>query len=276
MAVRHTTLLVVSVSFHGLAIAGFWSGGEGLGADVRGLVWYGTLALFVRLATELILVTSELRAAASEWPFHWVLRVSFCRVMTEFLFAVVLVLLCDPPRPFSLGPVVVMLAFGGAVAFAAGHALMLAEGLKGGLTRAGELHDAVFQLAKRMNVPLRRLYILPEGGSPRVAPKVGASGELMIPERLLRRASRREIDGLVAYEMMLIKSNYVNTIWLTVLPMIVLLVWRAYVLQTSFSENLTLLGEAGIAVSGFAAFQKSLPAVRSRVGGPFCASGAAE
>ena len=67
-------------------------------------------------------------------------------------------------RPFSLGPAVVMLAFGGTIAFAAGHALMLAEGLKGGLTRAGELHDAVFQLAKRMNVPLRRLYILPEGG----------------------------------------------------------------------------------------------------------------
>src|SRR5260370_37853310 len=176
-------------------------------------------------------------------------------------------------RPFSLGPAVVMLAFGGTIAFAAGHALMLAEGLKGGLTRAGELHDAGFQLAKRMNVPLRRLYILPEGGSPRVAPKVGASGELMIPERLLRRASRREIDGLLAYEMMLIKSNYVNTIWLTALPMIVLLVWRAYVLQTSFSENLTLLGEAGIAVSGFAAFQNALRAVRSSAESAFHASG---
>ena len=44
-------------------------------------------------------------------------------------------------------------------------------------------------------------------------------------------------------------------------------------MQTSFSENLTLLGEAGIAVSGFAAFQKSLRAVRSRAESAFRASG---
>jgi hypothetical protein len=58
--------LVLSISLHGLAIAGFWSGGEALGADLRGLIWYGTLALLVRLAGEIILTASALRAAA-----HW-------------------------------------------------------------------------------------------------------------------------------------------------------------------------------------------------------------
>jgi len=265
--------LVLSISFHGLAIAGFWSGGEGREADVRGLVWYGTLALLVRLATELILTTSALRAASADVPFLWTLRVSFWRVMTEFPFAIVLVLLCDPTRPFSLYPVVIMLALGGAIAFASAHALMLAEGLKGGLAKAGELHDAVFELAKKMRVPLRRLYILPEGRSPRIAPMVGASGELLIPERLLRLASRREIDGVVGYEMMLIKNKYVNSIWLAVLPIALLLVWRAYIFQTSSSENITLFREAGIAVSAFVAFRKSFGAARSRAESAFRSCG---
>ena len=256
--------LVLSISVHGLAIAGFWSGGEALGADLRGLIWYGTLAFLVRLATEIILTTSALRAAAADVPFGWTLRVGFWRVMTEFPFAMVLVLLCDPTRPFNIGPVVVMLCLGGTIAFACAHARMLAEGLKGGLVTAGELHDAVFELAKRMKVPLRRLYILPEGGSPRIAPKVGASGELLIPERLLRQANRREVDGVVAFEMMLIKNKYVNAIWLAVLPIALVLVWRAYAFQTSSSENITLFREAGIAVSAFVAFQRSFSAVRSK------------
>ncbi len=265
--------LVLSISLHGLAIAGFWSGGEGLSADVRGLIWYGALAWLIRLATELILATSELRAADSNLPFYWVFRVSLWRVSAELPFAIVLVLLCDPTRPFSLGPVVAMLSLGGAIAFACSHALLLAEGLKGGLAKTGELHDAVFQMARRMNVPLRRLYILPEGGSPRIAPVVGASGELLIPERLLRCANRREIDGVIAYEMMLIKNKYVNSIWVAVLPVVILLVWRAYIMQMSSSENFTLLGEAGIAVSAFVAFQKSFRAVRTRAESAFRASG---
>ena len=265
--------LILSISFHGLAIAGFWSGGEGREADVRGLIWYGTLALLVRLATELILTTSALRVASADVPFLWTLRVSFWRVMTEFPFAIVLVLLCDPTRPFSLGPVVIKLSLGGAIAFASTHALMLAEGLKGGLAKAGELHDAVFALAKKLRVPLRRIYILPEGGSPRIGPMVGASGELLIPERLLRLASRREIDGVVGYEMMLIKNKYVNSIWLAVLPIALLLVWRAYIFQTSSSENITLFREAGIAVSAFVAFRKSFGAARSRAESAFRSCG---
>src|SRR5258708_30859121 len=121
--------LVLSISLHGLAITGFWSGGEGLAADVRGLcvVWDTGLVGAARHRADPR--HFRIAAASSEWPFHWVLRVSFCRVMTEFSFAMVLVLLCHPTRPFSLGPVVVMLAFRGTVAFVAGHVLLLAEGL---------------------------------------------------------------------------------------------------------------------------------------------------
>ena len=44
-------------------------------------------------------------------------------------------------------------------------------------------------------------------------------------------------------------------------------------MQMSSSENITLLGEAGIAVSAFVAFQKSFRAVRSRAESAFRASG---
>jgi hypothetical protein len=45
--------LVLAVSFRGLAIAGLWSGGEGMGADMRALIWFGTLALLLRFVAEL-------------------------------------------------------------------------------------------------------------------------------------------------------------------------------------------------------------------------------
>jgi hypothetical protein len=80
----------------------------------------------------------------------------------------------------------------------------------------------------------------------------------MIPERLIRRGNRREIDALVGYELMLIKHNYLNSIVTTVAPMLLLLLWRAYMYQHSASGNLTLFREAGVAFSALVAFQKSV------------------
>ncbi len=118
---------------------------------------------------------------------------------------------------------------------------MRAEGLQGGLATAGELYDAISVMVKRMDVPLRRLYILPEGNSPLLGPKAGTRGDLLIPERLLRSAYRREVDGIVAYQMMLIKTKYLSSFWELMFPLVVLLVWRVYNAQNAPSANITLL-----------------------------------
>jgi hypothetical protein len=51
--------IVVTISFHGLAIAGFRSGNEGMGADVQTLLWYGTGALLLRAASEFLILWPE-------------------------------------------------------------------------------------------------------------------------------------------------------------------------------------------------------------------------
>ncbi len=252
--------IVVAVSFHGLAIAGFRSGEEGLGADVSALTWYGTGALLLRAATEFLLHGAEMRVAVG---LRRALEVSLLRGLTEIPFAIVLVLLSNPQNPLNPATLIAMLGLGAATAFVAWHLLRLTLGEKGGTVLDGELHDAVFETARRMHVRLRRLYILPENLGPRVAPSVGSKGDLMIPERLLRAASRREIDGVVAYELMLIKNRHLNAIWSVMVPGLIVLIWRAYLHQTSPSENYTLIREAGIMISAFGVFRRSLGQVQS-------------
>ena len=265
--------LVLSVSYYGLAIAGFWSGGEGLGADVRGLVWYGTLALLLRWGTEIVIASSVWRAVAPNVSMGRILSMSFFRVMAEVPIATVMVLLCDPQRPINLASVIALLGFGAAIALTAWHFRVRAEGLRGGLANAGELHDAVWAMAKRMGVPLRRLYILPEDVSPRLGPKAGSYGDLLIPERLLRSAYRREVDGIVGYELMLIKTKYVNSFWAGLLPVAVILVWRIYNAQNMPSADFTLVAQAGMVLSAFATFGKTLRGVHKRAQAAFKVSG---
>jgi hypothetical protein len=265
--------LVLSVSYYGLAIAGFWSGGEGLDADVRGLIWYGTLALLLRWGTEIILAASQWRAAVPDLPARRILYMSFCRVMTEVPIATVLVLLCDPQRPINLATVIALLGIGTAIAFTAWHFRMRAEGLQGGLANTGELYDAIREMAKRLGVPLRRIYILPEDVSPRLGPKAGTQGDLLIPERLLRSAYRREVDGIITYQMMLIKIRYLNSFWSGVLPILVILIWRIYNAQNAPSSNVTLAVQAGMILSAFATFGKTLRSIHSRAQAAFKVSG---
>jgi Protein of unknown function (DUF1266) len=262
--------IVVTVSFHGLAIAGFNSGNEGLGADIQTLAWYGMLALLLRTVTEYMLLTPELRAAISR---RQAVEICWWRSMTEIPFAIVLVLLSNPQNPLDVATLIVMLAMGAATTFVAWHWLRLRLGEKGGSVREGELYDAVFGAARHMRVPLRRLYIQPEKLGPRVAPVVGSKGDLMIPERLLREANRREVNGVVGYELMLIKNRHVNAIWATVVPMVAVLCWRAYLYQASTTENFALIREAGIMLSALGAFQKSLGKVQSGAEKAFLAAG---
>jgi len=261
--------IVLTISFHGLAIAGFRSGKEGIGADVQTLIWYGAAALLLRAVTG-VLIWPELRAAVSR---RQALEISLSRSLAEIPFAIVLVLLCNPHNPLNLATLIVMLAMAAASAFIAWHLLRLALGEKGGSVQDGELHDAVFATARRLHVRLRRLYIQPENIGPRVAPSVGSNRDLMIPERLLRAASRREINSVVTYELMLIKKRHLKDIWVTLVPILVVFAWRAYLYQTSGTENFTLLREAGIMMSAFGAFQKSQGKVQSGAEKAFLAAG---
>jgi len=184
-----------------------------------------------------------------------------------------LLLLTDPQDPLSFAAVIFLLAAAAIAVLLAGYGLKIAMGLRGGRASEGELHDAIFGLARRLGVPLRRLYVLPDGDWPQVAPSVGSKGDLMIPERLVHSASRREIDGVVAYQLMLIKNRYLNMVMSTLAPMAITLVWRAYVSQTSQSENGTLLREIGIIISGVMAFQQCLTRVNSRAEAAFKRAG---
>ena len=265
--------LVLSVSYYGLAIAGFWSGGEGLGADVRGLVWYGTLALLLRWGTEIVIASAEWRAIAPEISLGRILAMSFFRVMAEVPVATVMVLLCDPQRPLNLATVLALLGVGAAIALIAWHFRMRAEGIRGGLTKEGELHDAIRAMATRMGVSLRRLYILPEDTSPRLGPKAGGYGDLLIPERLLQSAYRREVDGIVGYELMLIKTKYLNSFWAGLLPIVVILVWRVYNAQNAPSAGTSLVAQGGMVLSAFATFGKTMRGVQARAQAAFKVSG---
>ena len=265
--------LVLSVSYYGLAIAGFWSGGEGLGADIRGLVWYGTLALLLRAATVMIVTGPAIRKIVPDFPTRRIAMRAFWCALTEAPIAVVLVLLCDPQRPINFATVILLLGFSAAVVFLAWYGRTRVEGNRGGLATAGELVDSVRAMAKRMGVPLRRIYILPEDLSPRIAPKAGSYGDLLIPERLLRSAYRREVDGIIGYHLMLIKTKYLNSVWAGLLPIAVIVVWRIYNVQNAPSASVTLLAQAGVVLSAFATLGKSLKRVHSRAQKLFCTLG---
>jgi hypothetical protein len=265
--------LVLSVSFHGLAIAGFWSGGEALGADVRGLLWYGTLALLLRWATAIMMSTVELRAIVPDLAFGRIVSLTFWGVMTEVPIAAVLVLLCDPQRPINLGTVIALVGIGGVIVFTAWYFRMRAEGLRGGRANTGELVDAISAMAKRLGVPLRRIYILPQGVSPRLGPKAGSQGDLLIPERLVRSTYRRELDGILAYQMMLIKTRYLNSFWNGLLPLLVILVWRIYNAQNASSASVTLAAQAGMVLSAFGTFGQTWRRIHSRAQKAFQAAG---
>jgi len=131
------------------------------------------LALLLRTATEFMLLTADLQAAVSRWR---AVEICWWPSMTEIPFAIVLVLLCNPQNPLDVPTLIVMLAMGAATTFVAWHWLRIKLGEKGGAVREGELYDAVFDAARRMHAPLRRLYIQPENMGPRVAPVVGSKG----------------------------------------------------------------------------------------------------
>jgi hypothetical protein len=72
---------------------------------------------------------------------------------------------------------------------------------------------------------------------------------------------------------MLIKIRYVNAFWSGLLPVVVVLVWRFYNAQYVSSANVTLVVQAGMVVSAFATFGRTLRSVQQRAQAAFKVSG---
>jgi hypothetical protein len=145
------------------------------------------------------------------------------------------------------------------------HGLKLATGQKGGVVRSGELYDAVFSLAKKMSVPLKRLYIQPEGEWTSVTPSTGTRGNLMLPERLLRSVSRREIDAMAAYALLTLKSGYVQGALRTGAIIAFVFLAHAYRSQMFQPGAFLLLSQIVLATEAFSSFLRYRRRRRERI-----------
>ena len=246
--------LALSVVLNGLAIAGFWSGGEGLAADIRALLWYLPAAVAMRVAMELIVMMPVMKASAPNLGFYRVLRACFWRVMTEGPPAGVILLVSNPRNPLNLATLIVLVAAATAVSVLARRSWMLAVELQGGRARAGEFHDTVFAMAARAGAPLKRLYIIPDGPWQNSLPYVVSGGGLVIPERLLEHLSRREVNAVAAYALLMIKTSYLRRRDITLAVLLIIATGCAYLMQSAPSAPLSLLLVAVVLITGWAAY----------------------
>jgi hypothetical protein len=113
--------LVVSVQFHGLDIAGFWSGVEGWSAMITAFTWYGPAALALRLALEVVIARRDLPLSAPRVPLLEVLRACFWPVTRDMISAVVLLFVYNPRSPVYIERVIFTI-IAAAIASARRHA----------------------------------------------------------------------------------------------------------------------------------------------------------
>jgi len=98
--------LVLSVQFHGLDIAGFWSGVEGWSAMITAFTWYGPAALALRLALEVVIARQDMPLSAPHVPLLEVLRACFWPVTRDMITAVVLLFVYNPQSPVYIERVI--------------------------------------------------------------------------------------------------------------------------------------------------------------------------
>jgi hypothetical protein len=187
------------------------------------------------------------------------------RSASEAPFAVVVLFLSNPQNPLQFDLLIVLAALAAAAVLLAQHGLKLVTGQKGGMVRGGELYDALFALAKKMSVPLQRLYIQPEGEWTNVIPSTGTKGNLMLPERLLRSVSRREIDAMAAYALLTLKSGYIQNALRTAVIIAFVFLVHAYRSQIFQPGTFLLLGQVVLATKAFSGFLRYRHRTRERI-----------
>ena len=257
--------LSLSINFHGLEIAAFWSGSEGLAGTLRAIAWYASVACVIRAITELSVLDEAIHSAAAGFAFGRLVMVCLFRSASEAPFAVVVLFLSNSQNPLQYDLLIVLAALAAVAVLLAQHGLKLATGQRGGVVRGGELYENVFALAKKMSVPLKRLYIQPEGEWMNVIPSTGTRGNLMLPERLLRSVSRREIDVMAAYALLTLKSGYVQNALRTAGVIALVFLVHAYRSQMFQPGRFLLLGQIVIATEGFSSFLRYRRRRRERI-----------
>jgi hypothetical protein len=98
--------LVLSVQFHGLDIAGFWSGVEGWSAMITAFTWYGPAALALRMALEVVIARPTSPLSAPHVPLLEVLRACLAPVTRDMIFAEVLLFVYNPQSPVYIERVI--------------------------------------------------------------------------------------------------------------------------------------------------------------------------
>src|SRR5260370_37839517 len=87
----------------------------------------------------------------------------------------------------------------------------------------------------------------------------------MLPERLLRSVSRREIDAMAAYALLTLKSGYVQNALRTAGVIALVFLVHAYRSQMFQPGRFLLLGQIVIATEGFSSFLRYRRRRRERI-----------
>lgn len=74
----------------------------------------------------------------------------------------------------------------------------------------GELRDRAFELAAKLKVKLRQIYVMPAGKMRMANAFASSSGSILLTDYLLRELNRREVDAIVAHELGHLKHNHVK------------------------------------------------------------------
>src|SRR5260370_19202359 len=87
----------------------------------------------------------------------------------------------------------------------------------------------------------------------------------MLPERLLRSVSRREIDAMAAYALLTLKSGYVQNALRTAGVIALVFLVHAYRSQMFQPGRFLLLGQIVIATEGFSSFLRDRRRSQERI-----------
>ncbi len=230
--------LVVSIPFHGLDIAAFAAGGEGMGAQLAALRWYAPAAIAIGWVLEVILSREVARLVSPTIPFARLVRISLFRTIAAATVPLVIMLLVSRAFGWNLPFLLVFLSLATAVALISWQ-MSIASTQRRRL-RSGELHDATFAMSGRIGAPLKRIYIEPENPWRSPNPIAGNGGELVIPERMLRTLSRSELDAMVSYGLVLMRNGFAGRTMLAYSFLAGLFILAAFLLQWLVSQNVAL------------------------------------
>src|SRR5258708_27088072 len=121
-------------------------------------------------------------------------------------FAALALMIADLEGGLNLGTIFVGVALTFMITVLCLRKQYRARGVAGGAVSEGDLRDKVLGLAKKARVRLRRLCLIPAGGTP-VGVFASGDGSLLISEELIKGMSKREVEALATRAMVGLRSG---------------------------------------------------------------------